>query len=142
MNPYEYRILTTVDEMLPYYEIVVQMPYSFDRDQYATYLAGMIPNGYSQMVLLQEGKCVALAGFWINTKLYCGKYVELDNVIVPAGHRDKGAGGLLCRAIEKEAIRQECTTALLDAYVENHRAHRFYIREGYIIRGYHFLKKF
>ncbi len=142
MDQFEYRILRTVNEMLPYFDVVRQMPYSFDEKTYIEYLEDMIPKGYSQLIMLEGEECVALAGFWINTKLYCGKYVELDNVIVPAKHRDRGLGKLLCRFVEAEAIRLGCTTGLLDAYVENSKAHRFYFREGYIIRGYHFLKKF
>ena len=30
---------------------------------------------------------------------------------------------------------------MLDAYVENFKAHKFYYREGFIARGFHYLKK-
>jgi ribosomal protein S18 acetylase RimI-like enzyme len=30
---------------------------------------------------------------------------------------------------------------MLDAYLENEKAHAFYEREGFTKRGYHFLKK-
>ena len=141
MDALIYTILTNVEDMLAHYGIVTQMPYSFDSATYAAYLEEMIPMGYRQMIVQEQGECIALAGYWINTKLYCGRYAELDNVIVTANHRDRGVGRLLCQQIEAEAIRQGCKTVLLDAYVENSKAHRFYFREGYIIRGYHFLKK-
>ena len=140
MSSTNYLILRTTAEMLPYYHLVIQMPYSFTIEQYEHYLEEMIPNGYSQAAVMDGIDCIALAGFWINTKLYCGKYVELDNVIVAPGNQGRGVGKMLCRFVEEEALKQGCTTALLDAYVENAAAHKFYFREGYKIRGYHFLK--
>jgi GNAT superfamily N-acetyltransferase len=140
MKPFNYSILRTVEEMLPYHDVVIQMPYAFDLRQYETYLGEMIPNGYHQMVVLEGQECIGLAGFWISTKLYCGRYVELDNVIIIKGRQGLGIGKLLCAYIEAEAVKLGCTTALLDAYVENNAAHKFYFREGYRIRGYHFFK--
>jgi len=141
MPELSFKILRTVEEMMPYYGIVIQMPYKFDEATYRNYLEQMIPNGYEQMIALEADSCVALAGFWVGVKLYCGRYVELDNVVVAAGHQGRGIGKQLCLEIEAEARRRACTTALLDAYVENFAAHRFYFREGYIVHGYHFLKR-
>jgi hypothetical protein len=33
-----------------------------------------------------------------------------------------------------------CKTAMLDAYIGNEAGHRFYEREGFSKRGFHFLK--
>ena len=119
----------------------MQMGYELSIQQYKSYLEEMIPKGYHQLVLLEGSKAVGLSGYWLNVKLFSGPYVELDNVIVDAGYRSKGIGKLLCEQIEKKARENGCKMAVLDAYVENFRAHQFYYRQGYIARGYHFLKK-
>ena len=43
--------------------------------------------------------------------------------------------------LEAEAKRKGCKILMLDAYVENFSGHKFYYREGFIARGFHFLKK-
>lgn len=140
MQTYQLQWLYTAEEMLPYYDLVVQMGYKFSRDTYHSYLTEMIPKGYHQLVILDGPTAAGLSGYWLNTKLYCGRYVELDNVIVDEAYRSKGVGRILCEQIEQKARELGCQVALLDAYAENFRAHQFYFRQGYIIRGYHFLK--
>jgi len=141
METYQYQFLQTADEMTPYYDLVMQMGYLLGREQYKSYLEEMIPKGYRQLVILEGSKAVGLSGYWINTKLFCGRYVELDNVVVDIAYRSKGVGAILCEKIEAEAKALGCNVAVLDAYVENFRAHSFYFRHNYIIRGYHFLKQ-
>ncbi|MDP4262828.1 MAG: GNAT family N-acetyltransferase [Bacteroidota bacterium] len=135
------RELATVTEMKDTYELLKQLGYDYDLDTYMNYLEDMIPKGYKQMVVLENDRYIGVAGFWLSTKLFCGPYVELDNVVVAASHRSKGIGHLLCNVVEEKARQYGCNIAVLDAYVHNERAHQFYFREGYIIRGFHFLKK-
>jgi len=135
------RGLHTVEEMLPHQHIVEQLGHGNSAETYRQYLSEMIPKGYSQMAVFKGETCIAIAGYFINIKLFSGKYVELDNVVVDAAHRSSGVGRILCKAIEEEGIKQGCKVSVLDAYVENQDAHRFYFREGYTIKGFHFYKK-
>jgi GNAT superfamily N-acetyltransferase len=138
---YNTRELATIAEMKITFELMKELGHDYDLATYMHYLEDMIPKGYKQMIILEENKCIGVAGFWLSTKLFCGPYVELDNVVVAASHRSKGIGHLLCVAVEEKAKESGCKIAVLDAYVYNERAHQFYFREGYIIRGFHFLKK-
>jgi GNAT superfamily N-acetyltransferase len=104
-------------------------------------LKDMLLHGYRMAGAFDGKTCVGLSGFWIATKIYSGKYVELDNVVIDKNYRSLGIGKLLCDWIISEAKKQGCETAMLDAYVENASGHKFYLREGYIIRGFHFIKK-
>ncbi len=79
--------------------------------------------------------------FEINTKIYSGKYVELDNVVTDENYRGKEIGKLLCNYVLTIAKQNNCKTAMLDAYLENHQAHHFYEREGFVKKGFHFIKK-
>ena len=126
--------------MLPHFDLVRQLGYEFDLERYAALLDEMIPSGYCQMAVFEDEACIALAGYWYQTRLYCGRYVELDNVVVSAAYRSQGIGQILCRAIEEEGRKNGCRVANLNAYVVNAAAHRFYYREGYSILGFHFTK--
>jgi len=137
----EIKILTTVNEMLPQLNLIKQLSADLTLESYSQMLPNMIQNNYKQAVAYENKIPVAVCGFWISTKLYAGKYVELDNVVVDENYRSNGVGKKLCNVVLDLAISQGCKMAMLDAYLENEKGHVFYEREGFIKRGYHFVKK-
>lgn len=108
---------------------------------YRERLEQMIPNNYGQVIVLDQGNLIGLSGYWINTRLYCGKYIDIDNVIIDQAYRSKGIGKLLMDHLQQKGKSMGCRFSVLDAYVENFGAHRFYFREGFTVRGFHFLKR-
>ena len=135
------REIRTDKEMHSLFPLIIQLSPQLKLTEYKIYLKDMIKHGYRMAGVFENKKCIGMSGFWIATKLYSGKYVELDNVVIDKNYRSQGVGKLLCDWIIKEAKRKGCVTAMLDAYTENSSGHKFYMREGYILRGFHFLKK-
>lgn len=138
-----FRILTRKEEMLPLFPLIHQLSPALSEADFSTRLDDMLTGNYGMAGAFDEGtgECVGISGFWIGTKLYSGKYLEMDNVVVDAAHRSAGIGKLLCDFLTDLARREGCEMLMLDAYLENEKAHAFYEREGFIRRGYHFLKK-
>ncbi|WP_157753173.1 GNAT family N-acetyltransferase [Chitinophaga sp. MD30] len=122
------RELTTLEEMKANYWLLQLLNAPLQEADYETMLADMIPKGYGQVAVYEGERCVGISGFWIGTKIYCGKYIEMDNVVVDPTYRSGGIGKLLCRWIEEKAVATNCKTVMLDAYVQNRDAHRFYFR--------------
>jgi ribosomal protein S18 acetylase RimI-like enzyme len=83
---------------------------------------------------------MGLAGFWIGTKLWCGKYLELDNVVVHADFRSKGIGSIMTKYLNQKAIDEDCNMIALDAYTTNFGAQKFYMNHGFVPKGFHFVK--
>ncbi|MDO8365552.1 MAG: GNAT family N-acetyltransferase [Saprospiraceae bacterium] len=138
---YTFQILTEKSEMLPHYPLIRQLSPGVTEERYTHLLDDMLEHGY-RMVAVFEGKvCVGISGIWVATKIYSGRYLEMDNVVVADTHRSKGIGKLLTDFIEKLALSEACEMMMLDAYLENEKAHAFYAREGFTKRGYHFLKR-
>lgn len=133
--------ITTRQGMLAQFPLIRQLNPGLKKGEYEKMLDEMLLHGYRMAGAFAGKKCVALSGFWISTKIYSGKYVELDNVVVDRNYRSAGLGKLLCDWVMAEAKKQGCITAMLDAYLENLPGHKFYLREGFIIRGFHFIKK-
>lgn len=131
----------TLEEMMEHLPLVQQLYPDLTQEKYASMLHEMIPNNYSQAVVFENEKAVALSGIWFNTKLWTGKYIELDNVVTDKNFRSKGAGKLLNNFATEKAKQLGCKYIVLDAFAENRDAHRFYFRDGYVIGGFHFLKK-
>lgn len=140
-SPYSIRELHSFVEMKENFELLLQLNSEITKDRYEEMLREMIAHGYFQVGIYDAEKCIGLSGIWINTKIYSGKYIELDNVVVDKDYRSKGIGKILCDWAIQKAKDEGCNTAMLDAYVENRDAHRFYYREGFHIRGFHFLKR-
>ncbi len=85
-------------------------------------------------------KLVGVVGVWIATKIWCGRYLEIDNLVVDPTHRSSGIGSLLVRHLETLAHESDCRIIVLDSYAANRPSHRLYHRLGYEIWGFHFVK--
>lgn len=132
--------LKNITEMLDQFTIIQELYPEMTLETYHNYLLEMLPNSYG-MVIVQENKVtIGLSGFWINTKLWCGKYLELDNVIVSQKHRSKGVGNLISTFLEQKAKENNCLIMALDAYTNNFTAHKFYYNQGFVPKGFHFIK--
>ena len=132
--------LTTMPEMLEQIEILKHLYPTFTLEKYESYLKEMIPYNYKQLAIFENEVCVALTGFWTGFKLWSGKYIEIDNFIVDPAHRSRGLGKMLTDYIDAKAKEEGCTMIVLDAYTGNFTAHRFYYNQGYVPKGFHFLK--
>lgn len=75
------------------------------------------------------------------TRHYAGKSCEPDHIYIHPNHRNKGIGKKLFEFIYRYAKEKGCETSELNSYVSNYRSHKFYLNEGYEIKGYHFLKE-
>ncbi len=84
---------------------------------------------------------IGVAGAWVATKIWCGLYLEVDNLVIDPSHRSSGVGTLLLNALEHRAKELGCNILVLDSYVSNSPSHRLYHRLGYEIRGFHFVKE-
>ncbi|MCW1886428.1 GNAT family N-acetyltransferase [Luteolibacter flavescens] len=87
-----------------------------------------------------DGKLAGLASAWIATKVWCGRYLEVDNIVVDPEIRSAGVGTLLVQHLEALAREKDCNLAVLDSYTSNHASHRLYHRLGFEIWGFHFVK--
>jgi len=132
--------LFTPEEMLRHYDLLCQLQTNLKLEEYKNLLPEMIKYGYFQVAVYENEKCIGLSGIWISTKLYSGKYLEMDNVIIDKEYRSKGIGKLLTDWCINKAKKNNCKKVMLDAYLENEKAHLFYEREGFVKKGYHFIK--
>ena len=132
--------LTTKEEMLAQYDVMLHLYTNFTYEKYDAYLTDMIPHNYKQIAVFEGNVCVGLSGLWSGTKLWSGKYLEIDNFIVHPDHRKKGIGKMMTDYVDAKAKELGCTMIVLDAFTGNFNAHRFYYNQGYAPKGFHFLK--
>jgi GNAT superfamily N-acetyltransferase len=103
-------------------------------------LGEMVGQGYQCLGAWHQGQLIGICGFWITTRFYSGKQIEADNVIVLPEFRSQGVGQQLMAWLEAYGQQEGCLSCELSCYTASYRAHRFYMREGFIILGYRFQK--
>jgi GNAT superfamily N-acetyltransferase len=85
-------------------------------------------------------RLIGVAGAWIATKIWCGRYLEIDNLVVAPDQRSSGVGSLMIQWLEALAHERGCNILVLDSYASNRSSHRLYHRLGFEIWGFHFAK--
>ncbi len=134
------RELRSKEAMLAQFVVVRELYPTLSKDTYAQLLDEMLPNNrYFQLAVFEGEECLGLAGIWIGTKLWCGKYLEIDNLVVAEQHRSVGVGDFLFEHIRTLALDENCSMMALDSYTTNFSAHKFFYRKGFGPKGFHFI---
>lgn len=136
----EIKELTSLEEMLAQHETIKFLYPNMTIERYEVFLKDMITKNYKLVAIFKNDVCVGMTGFWFGTKLWTGKYIEIDNFIVHPEYRKKGIGKIISEIIDNKAKELSCTCIVLDAFTGNFPAHRFYYNLGYVPRGFHFIK--
>jgi len=137
---FQIQLLTTKKQMQPHLEVLQFLYPSLTAAQYDLELDLMLPQQYGQLAVFDEAKCIAICGFWIGTKLWIGKYLELDNIVVDPAYRSRGVGELIFQTLEQKAKDEDCNMLALDSYTSNFQAHKFFYNQGFGPKGFHFVK--
>lgn len=134
------RKLNGLDEMLQTLDVLQELYPSLTPENYLADLKEMLPNNrYGQVAVFDGDTCVGVSGYWIGTKLWCGKYLEIDNLVVSAKVRSKGVGKMIFDYLAEKAEQEECSMVSLDSYTSNFKAHKFFYNEGFAPKGFHFI---
>lgn len=141
MNPPEIRELTAEDHPAAL-DLLVHLNPDVPREVLAERFAAILREHphYRIFGAFTAGRLSAIAGVWIATKIWCGRYLEIDNLVVDPACRSAGLGSALLGWLENLAHAEGCEIAVLDSYTSNHASHRLYHRLGFEIRGFHFIK--
>lgn len=110
------------------------------RAQFNRMLEEMLEGGYRVVAAFESKEMLGISGFWLRTRFWCGKQLDLDNFVIREGLRGKGIGQALMQWLEKTAKRERCKLMVLDTYIERERAQAFYGKQGFAKTGYHMTK--
>lgn len=136
----EIRILTRKEDMLAHLDIIKQLYPDFTMEKYGTLLDDMLRANYQQIIVMENNQTIALTGVWIGTKLWSGKYIEIDSFVVHEAFRGQKIGDILIAEVHKIAKEVEANQIVLDAFTNNFAAGKFYINHGFQPKGFHFVK--
>ena len=135
------KTFTTKEQIMLGFPIINQFYSKMDIKTYESYIDEMlIGNNYYMIAAYVKDRLIAVASYWILTRFYCGRYVQIGNMVVDKNHRNLNIGKILVNYIEKEGRKRGCKKFILDSYTENKKSHSLYFREGFYIEGFHFMK--
>ncbi len=103
-------------------------------------LAEMVGYGYRAMAAFEGEEMIGCCGFWVRTRFWCGHEFDIDNFVVHPHRRSQKIGEQMLQWLEAKAQEEKCELIVLDAYADSFRAHRFYLKNGYSLTGYHITK--
>ena len=82
--------------------------------------------GYQLAFLEDEGAVVAVAGFRLQTLLWSGRTLYVDDLVTDSNRRSQGHGGEMLDWLIALAREAGCTTFMLDSGTHRNEAHAFY----------------
>ncbi|HET6604747.1 MAG TPA: GNAT family N-acetyltransferase [Xanthomonadaceae bacterium] len=85
-----------------------------------------------------DGSCRTVAGYRIQTMLWRGRTLYVDDLVSDQAVRGQGHARALLDWLCDEARSEGCTGLHLDSGVQRLEAHAFYFRRGLRISAYHF----
>jgi GNAT superfamily N-acetyltransferase len=132
--------LNGLEEMLQHLDVLKELYPTLTFEEYKTDLIDMLPHNYGQVAVFEDEVCLGISGFWIGKKLWCGRYLELDNIIVREAARSKGVGQVIFDYLTKKAEERECAMMALDSYTTNFKAHKFFYNNSFGPKGFHFIR--
>lgn len=85
------------------------------------------------------GSLVGICGGGMFTKVWCGKCLEIENLVVDPDARGTGIGAGLIEHFKAIAREHGCNVLTLDSYAHNRQSHRLYERHGFEPWSIHFV---
>jgi len=132
---------SSVKEMESVFFLINQSQPKLDINSYKAMLNEMIlKNNYKMVAISYDKKIIAVAGYFVMTMLYCGRYLQISNLVVDKNFRSLGVGENILKYFDEKALKINCNKIVLDSYIENKKSHNLYYRLGFYVRGFHFMK--
>ncbi|MFW0777645.1 MAG: GNAT family N-acetyltransferase [Rickettsiales bacterium] len=133
--------LETKSQFESIYPLIAQINPDMTKKEFKQLLKEMLEQNYRCIAAYKGKKLVGICGMWCGTRFWCGRFIDVDNVVVDKSVRGQGVGALMMKWVEKEAKKQKANHVGADSYTKDGAAHRFYFRERFTILGYHFVRK-
>jgi len=133
--------INDLNQMHEAFEVVNMMYQDMELETYKSIIEEMVNrNDYKMIGAFLDGELIGVCGYWIFTMLYCKRYIQISNLVINPKFRNLGIGKKILKHAESIGQKNKCNKIVLDSYTQNTKSHSLYFKEGYHIRGFHFMK--
>lgn len=127
------------DDLPQTWPVMAQLrPHLSEADYLAMVGRMRVADGFRVFAATRDGVVVGVAGVRPTELLYCGRILQIDDLVVSDRERSKGVGKALIDHVKTVAKAEGRGEVHLDSGMARMDAHRFYDREGFERLGYHF----
>lgn len=135
------RRIESDGEILSTREVMLQLRPHIEAEQYVAIVRRMMERQQYRLAaaLDADGVVRSVAGYHLWEMLHCSKLMSIDDLVTDERTRSSGYGKELLDWLKDEARAHGCRQIHLDSYVFREAAHRFYFRERFGVRGFHFI---
>ena len=139
MKDLQLKVIDPIAHHIKVTDLIKQLNPEMDLEQIEKTQREMVslPN-YQCFGLFHNDQLVGISSAWTTVRFYCGKQLELDNVIIDSTAQSQGLGKYFMEAIRDWAAAHDYKSVSLNTYVQNSRSHKFYFNQGYQVLGFHF----
>lgn len=134
-----FECLTAQEEASTYPVMRQLRPHINDQD-YGNAVQRVKADGGRLIAAQQDGRVVGCSMFRPQYRLVSGPMIYVDDLVTDAACRSAGVGAALLDWIEEEARRSGVALVMLDSGTQRTLAHRFYFRQGYVVKAFNFQK--
>jgi len=135
----QFKLINPIDYQVQVLNLLAQLNPDKDARKLETILIEMVKlANYTCFGLFLNDNLIGISSGWITIRIYCGKQLELDNVVIDSTIQSKGYGKYFIESISQWASKNNFKSISLNTYVQNVRSHKFYFNQGFKILGFHF----
>ncbi|WP_166423710.1 GNAT family N-acetyltransferase [Paraglaciecola sp. 20A4] len=133
-------LATTEKQISACYPLMYQLRPHLNQSEFIEQVICQQQSGYQILQAFRDKTLSGVAGFIIGHKLAWGKHMYVDDLITDIQQRSLGVGAIMLQWLEQNALQHGCGQLRLDSGVQRFAAHKFYLREGFVISSHHFAK--
>lgn len=126
------------EEIHACFEVMRHLRPHLDAAEFLSRIRLQETEGYRLVALWQDGHPLAVAGYRVQTNLYAGRQLYVDDLVTVPEARSCGLGAALLAWLRSTAKSENCAQLHLDSGLQRVDAHRFYAQQGMQPVGYHF----
>lgn len=115
--------------------------YSVSEEILKERLQEMTEQNYECLGVYDANLLIGICGLWFQTRHYAGRSLEMDHVIIDDAYRRHGIGEMIIDFVSDYANKKSCNWIELNSYVHNFPSHKFFYNQGFVAKGYHFVKE-
>lgn len=134
----EVKTVKTLDDLKKIAPVMLQLRSQYSEESLIEQIQEQQKNGYQLAYVEENCFVLCVAGFVVGKKLAWQKHVYVDDLVTSKEHQSKGAGTFLMEWIMNFARENGCQQLHLDSGVLRFPAHKFYLRQGFVINSHHF----
>jgi GNAT superfamily N-acetyltransferase len=107
---------------------------------YGARMGQIIAAGAAMCAAVDAETVLGVAVYRIIENTHVGRKLYVDDLVTDEARRSTGVGHALLSFLEGEARSRRCDSLELDSGTQRTQAHKFYFREGLVIKSFSFCK--